>query len=143
MTLTLAEARVIVEAGLARARELEQRVAIVVVDQAGHVVSLDRMDGVPLNRDRFATGKAFAAVLLQQPTADIVNLRETRPERYFGLLGLYPGQIYLLQGGVPLKRDGEVVGAVGVAGGITPADEQVAEAGIAAWERYRAGSGPG
>src|SRR4051812_9703826 len=60
MPVTLQEARRIIEAGLTQARELQQRVAIAVVDEAGNTISLDKMDGAPLYRERFATGKAFA-----------------------------------------------------------------------------------
>ena len=141
MALTLQEARTIIEAGIGRAHELNQRVVIAVVDEAGHVVSLDRMDGAPLHRDRFAMGKAFGAVLMRQPTAEAARLRESGPDRYFGVLSMFPGQIYLLSGGVPLQVEGRIVGAVGVAGGAAGMDEQVAEAGIAAWEGQRAGEG--
>ena|SRR5829696_3880838 len=137
MTITLAEARTIIDTGLAHARSLGQPVAIAVVDAAGQVVSLDRMDGVALHRDRFATGKAFAAVVLRQRTDASAKLRETAPERFLGILNMFPGQIYVQAGGIPLTVDGQVVGGVGVAGGIFPADDQIAEAGIAAWERGR------
>lgn len=139
MTLTLAEARTIIDAGLERARALQQTVAIAVVDAAGNPISLDRMDGVALHRDRFATGKALAAVLMRMPTEQSAKLRETAPERYFGVIGLFPGQIYVQPGGLPLLRDGQVVGGVGVAGGVYPKDDEIAAAGIAAWE---AASGP-
>ena len=133
MPVTLHEARTIIDAGLRQARELQQRVAIAVVDEAGNTISLDKMDDTPLYRERFATGKAFAAVLTQVPTTQAQALRETGPERFFGMLNLFPEQIYILSGGVPLKRGGRVVGAVGVAGGAAGMDETIAEAGVAAW----------
>src|SRR5919202_2343115 len=132
MPVTLQEARTIIEAGLKQARELNQRVAIAVVDEAGNTISLDRMDGAPLYRERFATGKAFAAVLTGQNTAQAQALRETGPERYYGMMNLFPGQIYLLNGGIPLKRDGRVVGAVGVAGGPAGMGERIAGGGAGA-----------
>ena len=49
------------------------------------------------------------------------------------MMNLFPEQIYLLSGGLPLKRDGRVIGAVGVAGGAAGMDEKIAEAGVAAW----------
>jgi uncharacterized protein GlcG (DUF336 family) len=133
MPVTLQEARTIIDAGLAQARELRQRVAIAVVDEAGNTISLDKMDETPLYRERFATGKAFAAVLTQMPTTQAAALRETGPERFFGMMNLFPEQIYILSGGLPLKRDGRVVGAVGVAGGAAGMDEKIAEAGVDAW----------
>jgi uncharacterized protein GlcG (DUF336 family) len=133
MPVTLQEARTIIEAGLVQARELQQRVAIAVLDEAGNTISIDKMDDAPLYRERFATGKAFAAVLTQMPSGQAQGLRETGPERYFGMMNLFPEQIYLLNGGLPLKRNGKVIGAVGVAGGAAGMDEKIAEAGLAAW----------
>jgi uncharacterized protein GlcG (DUF336 family) len=133
MPVTLQEARTIIDAGLAQARELQQRVAIAVVDEAGNTISLDKMDNTPLYRERFATGKAFAAVLTQMPTTQAAALRETGPERFFGMMNLFPEQIYILSGGLPLKRGGQVIGAVGVAGGAAGMDEKIAEAGVTAW----------
>jgi uncharacterized protein GlcG (DUF336 family) len=135
MSLTLPEARTIIEAGLAAARELSQRVAIAVVDEAGNPISMDKMDGAPLHRDRFAAGKAFAAVLTRQSTTEAQKLRETGPERFFGMMNMYGSQIYLLNGGLPITVGGEIVGAVGVAGGAAGMDEKIAEAGLAALGR--------
>ncbi len=137
MSLTLQEARTIIDAGIARARELDQRVAIAVVDEAGNLISADRMDGAALYRERFAVGKAFAAVLMRMPTTEALKLQETQPERLSGALALFPGQLYFVSGGVPLKVDGRVVGGVGAGGGATGMDEKVCEAGIAAWEQAR------
>jgi uncharacterized protein GlcG (DUF336 family) len=128
---------VIIDAGIARARELDQRVAVAVVDEAGNPISMDKMEGAPLLRDRFAIGKALGAVLLRRPTVETVKLREERPELYNGALNMFPGQIYLVPGGVPLMDDGRIIGAVGVAGGAAGVDDKVAEAGIAAWDKVR------
>ena len=137
MPLSLQEARVIIEAGIARARELDQRVAVAVVDEAGNPISMDKMEGAPLHRVRFAIGKALAAVLLRRPTVETVKLREERPELYNGAVNMFPGQIYIVPGGVPLTDDGRIIGAVGVAGGAAGVDDKVAEAGIAAWHAAR------
>ena len=137
MPLTLQQARVIIDAGVARAKELDQRVAVAVVDEAGNPISMDKMEGAPLHRDRFAIGKALAAVLLRRPTTEAVKLREERPELYNGALNMFPGQIYLVSGGVPLMADGRIIGAVGVAGGAAGVDDKVADAGIAALEASR------
>ena len=137
MALTLDEARTIISAGIEKARAMGQLAAVAVVDAAGNPISLDRMDGVALHRDRFAVGKALGAVVLKMPTAQAAGLRESQPERFYGLLNLYPGQIYLLSGGVPLMVNGELVGAVGVAGGVSGADDEIAAAGIAAWQARR------
>ena len=57
--------------------------------------------------------------------------------RYFGILNMYPGEVYLVGGGVPLAIDNRLVGAVGVAGLPEGVDEKAALAGIDAWNKYR------
>jgi hypothetical protein len=58
------------------------RMAVVVVDHAGNVVSADRMDGAALQNIRFAEGKAFASALYRQTTEELGALYKTRPDRY-------------------------------------------------------------
>ncbi len=138
-SLPLQEARVIIEGATAYARSLKMRMAVVVLDSVGNLISADRMDGAAFNVERFARGKAFAAVIMRQPSAVADDLMKTRPDRYFGILNLYPGQIYFISGGLPLAVDNRLVGAVGVAGLPPGVDEKAAEAGITAWQKYRQG----
>ena len=64
---------------------------------------------------------------------------KTRPDRYFGIINMYPGKIYLVGGRVPLALDGVLVGGVGVAGLPQGVDEKIrAQAGIDAWMKFRA-----
>lgn len=136
---TLQEAPVIIEAAIAHARKLNQRLTVVVADEAGNLISADRMDGASFHLERFAAGKALAAVMLRQPTAKIVELLKSRPDRYFGTLHMFPGRVYLVPGGVPLMLEGRIIGAVGVAGLRVGLDDQAAEAGIATWRKYLEG----
>ena len=92
MSISLQEARVMIDAAVANARQLEQKVAVAVVNESGHVVSLDKMDGAPLHRDRFAIAKAFTTLLLQGPTSDAPRFRESAPERYYTTPALFPGE---------------------------------------------------
>ena len=135
--ISLAEARAIVDGAVGYAREANMRMAVVVVDQSGNVISADRMDGAALQNIRFAEGKAFAAALYRQTTEEMAGLYKTRPDRYFGIMNMYPGKIYLVGGGVPLALDGKLVGGVGVAGLPEGVDEKAARAGIAAWMKLR------
>jgi uncharacterized protein GlcG (DUF336 family) len=135
--LTPAEARAVIEGAIAYARESNMRMAVVVVDSAGNVVSSDRMDGAALQNIRFAEGKAFASALYRQTTQALGELYKTRPDRYFGIMNMYPGKIYLVGGGVPLALDGVLVGGVGVAGLPEGVDEKSARAGIEAWMKLR------
>jgi uncharacterized protein GlcG (DUF336 family) len=135
--ISLGEARAIIDGAIAYAREGNMQMAVVVVDQAGNVVSADRMDGAALQNIRFAEGKAFASALYRQTTEEMGNLYKTRPDRYFGIINMYPGKIYLVGGGVPLVASNQVIGGVGVAGLPEGVDEKASRAGIAAWMKSR------
>lgn len=137
MTLTRKEARVLIDTAAEKAVELEQKPAIAVVDASGRLVSLDQLDGALHNRDRMAKGKAMAAITLGQNTHDALDLLDTKPTRYHGLIGMFPGEIYISGGGVLLVVDGEIVGAIGIAGGKHGSDEEMAEAAIVAWRKAR------
>ena len=136
-SISLSEARAIIDGAIAFAREGNMRMAVVVVDQSGNIVSADRMDGAALQNIRFAEGKAFASALYRQTTEDMAALYKTRPDRYFGIINMYPGKIYLVGGGVPLAVDGKLVGGVGVAGLPEGVDEKASRAGMAAWMKLR------
>ena len=136
-SIPLAEARIIIEGAVAYARNLKMRMSVAVLDDGGHLVSVDRMDGTSFNSERQATGKAFAAVMARQPTAAIAELLTTAPNRFYGIMNMYPGQVYLVSGGLPLAINNRLVGSVGVSGLPSGVDEKAAQAGIAAWQKYR------
>ena len=135
--ISLAEARAIIDGAIAYAREANMRMAVAVVDQSGTVVSADRMDGAALQNIRFAEGKAFASALYRQTTEEMAGIYKSRPDRYFGIINMYPGKIYLVGGGVPLAVNDQLVGGVGVAGLPEGVDEKASRAGIAAWMKLR------
>ena len=99
---------------------------IAVVDEAGNLLYLERMDGPGPMSVEVATGKARTAALIRQPT----KLAEDRLKNRIGFLaveGFVP-----LQGGVPVLVQGQCVGGIGISGGPTPEiDEQIAAAGLA------------
>jgi glc operon protein GlcG len=136
-SISLPEARAVIDGAVAYARDANLRMAVVVVDAAGNVVSADRMDGTGLQNVRLAEGKAFASALYRQTTEELGALYKTRPDRYFGIMNMYPGKVYLVGGGVPLAVNGQLVGGVGVAGLPEGVDEKSARAGIAAWMKAR------
>jgi len=133
MSLTRKEARILIDTAADKAEELGQKPAIAVVDSTGRLVSLDQLDGAHLNRDRMAKGKAMAAIILGENTHEALEMQQTKPTRYHGLIGMFPGEIYISGGGVLLELDGEIVGAIGIAGGKHGTDEKMAEAAIEAW----------
>jgi glc operon protein GlcG len=129
-------ARIIIEAAIAYARDIaKSRMAVVILDNSGHLVSSDRMDGASFHLEKFARGKAFLAIITRRSTQDAVGLAKTRPDRYFGIVAMYPGEVYPVGGGLPIAVDGKLVGAVGIAGLPEGVDEKAALSGLEAFER--------
>jgi glc operon protein GlcG len=135
--LSLREARIIIDGAVAYARDKKLTMTVVILDEEGQLISADRMEGASFHLERFAKGKALASLILRDRTEVAAELAKTRPDRYFGIMNMYPGEVYLVGGGVPLGIGNRLVGAVGVAGLPQGIDEKAAEAGIAAWNKYR------
>lgn len=124
--LSLAEARKAVAAATAEAKKNNWNMVIAVVDDAGFLLTLDRLDNTQRASVAIAQGKARTAALFRRPSA---ALEEAIAKGRNALLS-FDG--VLVQGGMPIVYKGEVIGAVGVSGGTSPQDEQVASAGVAA-----------
>jgi glc operon protein GlcG len=129
--LTLAGARIITDAAQAEADKRGLKVTIVVVDPAGVPIALRRMDDASLAGPDIATGKAQTAAKFGNPTAVFEQrLQKEGQLRYL----TFPVAMVASEGGVPIKRDGKTVGAVGVSGATSQEDGLIAAAGIAALE---------
>lgn len=125
--LTLDAAKKIGAAAEAEARKNNWNVVIAVVDDGGHLVYLQRIDGTQTGSIDVAIGKARTSAAFKRPTKVFDELAKTRPS----ITTISPNAV-LLEGGVPVVVGGQVVGAVGVSGVTSQQDAQVAEAGIAA-----------
>ena len=112
----------------ARAREGGWRVVIAVVDDGGHPILVQRLDGAQLSSIDTAMGKARAAVAWKRPTR---LLEESVNGGRTAFLSISQGMA-LLQGGVPVEVGGEILGAVGVSGVKASDDEIIATAGVEA-----------
>ena len=129
--LTLDGARIVTDAAHAEAEKRGLKVTIVVVDPAGILIALRRMDDASIAGPDIATGKAQTAARFGNPTA----LFEQRLQKEGQLRYLtFPVGVVASEGGVPIKRDGKTVGAVGVSGATSQEDGLIAAAGIAALE---------
>jgi glc operon protein GlcG len=129
--LSLAQARACIERGVAKARELGFLVAIAVVDDAGHLVTCDRMDGALWVTPEIARGKANAAAGFRASTLDLEE-RFTKRMLFADNVATLGDYAFVFgRGGVPLVEGGRVVGAVGVSGAV-PADNDHAIADAAA-----------
>jgi uncharacterized protein GlcG (DUF336 family) len=136
-SIPLPEARAIIEGAIAFARSQNMRMAVAVLDDGGYIVSVDRMDGTSFNSVNQAIGKAFTSVLYRRPSAELAELVKTAPDRFYGIMNMWPGKVYIVSGGLPLVVDGKLVGAVGISGLPPGVDEKASKAGLAAWEKLR------
>ena len=124
--LTLKEARAAIERGVARAQELGFKVAVVVVDAAGHLVACDRMDGALWITPEIARAKANAAAAFQATTEDLETRFATARALFAGnVASLGDYKLVFGRGGVPLVAGDRIVGAVGVSGAIPPDNDHL------------------
>lgn len=121
MALTRDRARACVERGVAQAQALGFKVAIAVVDDAGHLIVCDRMDGALWVTPEIARAKANAAAAFHSSTLDLEERFSRRQLFADNVATLGDYQFVFGRGAVPLVEDGRVVGAVGVSGAV-PAD---------------------
>jgi len=125
--LSLEDAKRVAAAARAEAEKNGWAIVIAVVDDGGHLMYLERMDGTQKASSRIAEAKGRTAILFKRPTKAIEdNVLEGRTVM-MGLPGAVP-----LEGGVPLLKDGQFVGGIGVSGVQSFQDGIVARAGAAA-----------
>jgi glc operon protein GlcG len=127
--MSLALAKQVAGAATAEAKRLSAPGgAIAVVDGGGHLVYLERLDKTFPAAAVVAAEKARTAAVFQRPTVDFENAIKGGREALLGVSVMTP-----LQGGVPIRKGGEVVGAVGVSGAASAQqDEEIATAAAAA-----------
>jgi len=121
VALTVARARECLTRGQAKARELGFQVAIAVVDEAGHLVACERMDGALWVTPEIARAKANAAAAFRASTHDLEDRFTKRMLFADNVASLGDYRFVFGKGGVPVVEDGRIVGAVGVSGAV-PAD---------------------
>ena len=129
--VSLRQARACIERGVDKARELGFLVAIAVVDEGGHLIACERMDGALWVTPEIARAKANAAAGFRASTLDLEERFSKRMLFADNVATLGDYAFVFGRGGVPLVEDGRVVGAVGVSGAV-PADNDHAIADAAA-----------
>jgi uncharacterized protein GlcG (DUF336 family) len=131
--ITLADARKVISAAEKKAEEIGQPMNVAVVDAGGNLVAHARMDGAWIGSIDISINKAFTSRAFDISTKDLAEHSQSGGQ-FFGIHASNGGRVMIFAGGIPLKRDGKVVGAIGVSGGSGEQDHAVAEAGAAAFE---------
>jgi uncharacterized protein GlcG (DUF336 family) len=126
LCLTSLDAQKMVAAAKVEAARNNWSVTIAVVDDAGFLLHLDRMDGAGYHTPEYATLKARTSALFRAPSKTLEDVVKDRPATI-----AFPGRLPV-QGGLPILYEGQCVGGIGVSGVKSFEDEQVAQAGVAA-----------
>ena len=130
--ITLEETKKLISSAEQKAHEMGLAMNIAVMDAGRNLVAFHRMDGAWVASIDIAIDKAFTSAGRGLTTREIGEMAQPG-EPLFGINTTNGGRIVIFAGGIPLTRDGEVVGAIGVSGGAVDEDHEVAEAGVAAF----------
>lgn len=124
--LTAADAARITEAAEAKALAEGWNVVIAILDDGGHLISLKRMDGVQIGSIDVAQAKAKSAVFFKRPTKVFEDTMKGEGGSRIATLPHAVG----VEGGLPIFKDGIIVGSIGVSGVTSAQDGIIADAGV-------------
>lgn len=133
--ISLEEARAVIRAGQDKAREIGVPMNIAVVDSGANLVAFERQDGAWIGSIDIAQKKAFTSRAFDIETRALGENSQSGGQ-FFGIQVSNDGKVMIFAGGVPLKAGAEVVGAVGVSGGLGKQDQAVAEAAAIAFSAH-------
>jgi glc operon protein GlcG len=124
--ISLENAKKAAAAAIAEARKNNWTMAVAITDPGGDLVYFEKMDGTQVASSAIAVGKARSAARFKRPTKIFHDALAAGGEglRYLALEGAVP-----VDGGTPIVMDGKIVGAIGLSGGTSAQDGQVAKVG--------------
>lgn len=134
--ITLETAKELLEVAERKAADLGLSMSLTVANAEGNVIAQHRMDGAGPPTRIVSRDKAYTAAGLGYPTHELKEMSEPG-ESLYGLHTVADNRIVIFGGGLPLKRDGEVVGSVAASGGKVSQDMEVAQAGVERFEELK------
>ena len=130
--MTMEKAQLIIDAAIAKAKQIGQPMNVAVVDAGTNLTAFARMDGAWLGSIDIAINKAFTAKAFDISTLELG--RNSQPgNQFYGIHVSNRSRVMIFAGGIPIEVNGQIMGAVGVSGGSGEQDQAVAEAAAAAW----------
>src|ERR1700692_1931602 len=126
----LEEAKKLIAVAEEKARAIGQPMNIAIADAGGNLVAHVRMDGAWIGSIDISINKAFTSRAFDIATKDLAEHSQSGAQ-FFGIHVSNHGRIMIFAGGIPIRMDGKVIGAIGVSGGSGEQDHSVAEAGAA------------
>lgn len=130
--LSLDDARVIMAAAEAKADEIGVPRDIAIVDESGYLIAFHRQDGAKFSAIELAVNKAFTSAGGGRATREYKEVAGPGGPA-FGLHTTLGGRFTIIGGGIPIKVDGQIVGAIGVSSGAATEDHDIAQAGVDAF----------
>lgn len=124
-SLSLEDAKKAAAGAAAEAKKNNWMMAITVVDDGGQLIYFERMDYTQIGSIDVSIGKARTALAFKRPTKALEDALNANQNAILSFPNVLPRE-----GGLPVVVDGKVVGAIGVSGGTSPQDAQVAKAGV-------------
>jgi len=132
--LTLDIAKFLLDAAEKKAKEMGLAENIAIVDDGANLVAFHRMDHAKIGGIDISQNKAWTSVALQMPTSNLAQAAQPGNPS-FGINTTNHGKIVILGGGIPLKIGETIVGGIGVSGGTSQQDIEVANAAVQALDR--------
>jgi uncharacterized protein GlcG (DUF336 family) len=128
--MTSDEAKRILEAARVKANEIGKPVTVAIVDPAGTLVILERLNNAGPVSAATSEGKAVGSALTGMPSARLMQMAKDGSPLVDFVMRRSNGRIMPQQGALPVMKDGVIIGAVGVGGATSEEDEQIAKAGV-------------
>ncbi|CAH0345183.1 hypothetical protein BCI9360_01462 [Bacillus sp. CECT 9360] len=125
--ISLEIAKKMIESAEKKAKEINVPMVISIVDEGGNFIACHRMDDALLVSVDIAQNKAWTSVAMKMTTADLAQAAGVGKSLY-GINTTNNGRVVVFGGGIPLRKDEEIIGAVGVSGGSVEDDIRVAQA---------------
>jgi len=130
VSIKLNEAKAIIAAAQRKAVEVGKPVTIVIVDSGGFSIASERMDGARPLTPSIAIAKAYTAAIMQRPTRMLKGWCDSQPTFFAQVSRMGHQPIVATDGGLTIKREGQILGGVGVAGGTGEDDQEIALAAL-------------
>jgi uncharacterized protein GlcG (DUF336 family) len=124
----------LVNAAIERAKAMNIKITAAVVDPSGYLVALRRMDKAGFLTPQIAEAKAFSAAAWGTPISTIAERARAKPETFQAFAGVGRTRLIPGQGGAPVRRAGEIVGALGISGGSGAEDDDICGTALAAFD---------
>jgi uncharacterized protein GlcG (DUF336 family) len=131
MVMNLDMAKKMIKAAIERAEEMNRLCSVAVVDDRGFLVAIHRMDRAPIPTVDIARDKAWTAATFRMPSSDIIKFGDASSPGFGFNTQNWNDRLTTISGGLPIKCGDDVIGGIGVSGGMPDEDVAVCEAALA------------